>query len=88
LYEALLEGALLYLLLAILVRREPLRLRRGTLFGLFLVGYACARAIAELFREPDAHIGFLAAGLTMGQLLSVPVFLFGLFLLVRAKPSA
>ena len=87
LYEALLEGALLFLVLAILVRKEPFRLRRGTLFGLFLIGYGCARAIAELFRQPDAHIGFLAAGLTMGQLLSVPVFLFGLYLLVRAKKS-
>lgn len=85
LYEALLEGALLFVLLAIFVRKEPFRLRRGTLFGAFLVGYGITRAIAELFREPDAHIGFLAAGATMGQLLSAPVFLFGLYLLIRAK---
>lgn len=88
LYEALLEGALLFVLLTILVRKESLRMRRGTLFGTFLVGYSIARAFAELFREPDAHIGFLVAGATMGQLLSVPVFLFGLYLLTRAPRSS
>lgn len=85
LYEALLEGALLLVVLTILVRNDRIRLRRGTLFGLFLIGYAITRAFVELFREPDAHIGFLMAGLTMGQLLSVPVLLLGLYLVARAK---
>tara|TARA_A100001037_G_scaffold135332_1_gene122588 strand:+ start:8522 stop:9373 length:852 start_codon:yes stop_codon:yes gene_type:complete len=85
LYEALLEGALLLVVLAILVRKDRIRLRRGTLFGLFLVGYGATRAFAELFREPDAHLGFLLAGLTMGQLLSVPVILLGIYLVSRAK---
>ncbi len=85
LYEAILEGALLLLVLTILVRNDRIRLRRGTLFGLFLVGYAVTRAFAEQFREPDAHIGFLVAGLTMGQLLSVPVLLLGLYLITHAK---
>tara|TARA_Y100001934_G_scaffold243256_1_gene299715 strand:- start:13657 stop:14508 length:852 start_codon:yes stop_codon:yes gene_type:complete len=85
LYEALLEGALLLVVLAILVRKDRIRLRRGTLFGLFLAGYGATRAFAELFREPDAHLGFLLAGLTMGQLLSVPVILLGIYLVSRAK---
>ena len=84
-YEALLEGALLLVVLAILVRNDRIRLRRGTLFGLFLIGYAITRAFVELFREPDAHIGFLLAGLTMGQLLSLPVLMLGLYLVARAK---
>ena len=88
LYEALLEGALLFALLAVLVRMESVRKRHGILFGTFLVGYSITRSLAELFRQPDAHIGFLAAGVTMGQLLSIPVLLFGLYLLARAPKSS
>ncbi len=88
LYEALLEGVLLFAVLAVLVRKDSVRLRRGALFGVFLAGYGVTRAIAELYREPDAHLGFLVSGLTMGQLLSVPVFLCGLYLLLRARTPA
>jgi phosphatidylglycerol:prolipoprotein diacylglycerol transferase len=56
----------------------------GRLGGIFLVGYGLARTVAELFREPDAHLGFLIGGLTMGQLLSLPMVLFGLWLIVRS----
>ena len=87
LYEALLEGLLLFVVLAVLVRKDSIRLKRGALFGIFLVGYGVARAIAELYREPDAHIGFLASGVTMGQLLSLPVFFLGVCLLARAAKS-
>ena len=56
------------------------------LTGVFLVGYAIARIIGEHFREPDAFLGFLAAGTTMGQILSLPMLLAGIWLIVRARP--
>ena len=54
---------------------------RGAVSGLFLVGYAVLRFAAEFAREPDAFLGTFALGLTMGQLLCVPMFLFGAWLL-------
>ena len=87
LYEALLEGVVLFIVLWQLSRITPLRERRGYLAGVFLVGYAIAHAIGEVFREPDAHIGYLAGGATMGQLLSLPVLALGLYLIARARPG-
>lgn len=83
LYQAGLEGVLLFVVLWALSRREAVRARFGTLSGAFLVGYAVARGVGELFRQPDAFLGFLYAGATMGQLLSVPMLLAGLWLLLR-----
>ena len=77
LYEAALEGILLFILLQILVAKGALK-RAGVISGLFLAGYGLSRAFVELFREPDSHIGFLAGGITMGQLLSTPMILIGL----------
>jgi phosphatidylglycerol:prolipoprotein diacylglycerol transferase len=87
LYEALLEGVVLFIVLWPLSRITALRKRHGFLAGVFLAGYAVARAIAETFREPDAHIGYLAGGATMGQLLSVPLLAAGVYLMARARPS-
>ncbi len=84
LYEAGLEGILLFLVLYILVRLGALE-RSGTLTGTFLIGYALARMLAEMFREPDIHLGFLAGGTTMGQLLSLPLLLAGLALVIWAR---
>ena len=83
LYEAALEGLVLFVVLNILWRRPRVRTRVGAVTGAFLVGYAVARAIAELFRQPDAHLGFLVFGTTMGQWLSLPMLLVGLFLILR-----
>jgi phosphatidylglycerol:prolipoprotein diacylglycerol transferase len=85
LYEALMEGLILLLLMLALSRRQALRERFGMLTGIFLSGYAVARIIGEYFREPDAFLGFLAFGTTMGQLLSVPMLLAGLWLIARAQ---
>ena len=85
-YQALMEGLLLFCLLWALSRREAIRARFGYLTGVFLVGYAIARSVGELFRQPDAFLGFLFAGATMGQLLSVPMFIVGLVLMLRAQP--
>jgi phosphatidylglycerol:prolipoprotein diacylglycerol transferase len=83
LYEAGLEGILLFLALYVLVRLRALEVS-GLLTGAFLIGYALARMLAELFREPDAHLGFLPGGVTMGQVLSLPMALAGLGLVIWA----
>ena len=84
LYEAAIEGLVLLLVLHLMVRARALE-RRGTLAGAFLIGYAVARMLAELFREPDAYLGFLLGGTTMGQWLSLPLLLAGLVLVVWAR---
>ena len=83
LYEATLEGIVLFAALALLIRGGALR-RPGFIIGAFAIGYALARSFCEFFREPDAQLGFLWGGLTMGMLLSVPLFLFGVVLIVIA----
>jgi phosphatidylglycerol---prolipoprotein diacylglyceryl transferase len=83
LYEAALEGLLLLALLAMLIRGGALK-RPGLIIGCFAVGYSIARAFCEFFREPDEQLGFLWGGATMGQLLSVPLFLAGIAFIVYA----
>ena len=87
LYEALLEGLVLFVVLWLLARQAPWARRPGFLLGAFCAGYAVARGFVELFRQPDAHIGFLAGGATMGQLLSLPLLVAGLYLMARARPA-
>lgn len=77
LYEALLEGLILGLVLALCIRAGALR-RPGLVIGLFAIGYGAFRSFAEVFREPDPQLGFLMGGFTMGMLLSVPLILAGL----------
>jgi phosphatidylglycerol:prolipoprotein diacylglycerol transferase len=83
LYEAALEGLLLLAVLAALMRAGALK-RPGMIIGAFAVVYAIARTICEFFREPDAQLGFLWGGATMGQLLSVPLCAGGICLIVYA----
>ncbi len=85
LYEAALEGVVLFLVLYVLQRLTRARDYRGYLSGLFLAGYAIARIVAEFFREPDRQLGYLVGGLTMGQLLSIPVLIFGIWLIRRSR---
>ncbi|MEC8282475.1 MAG: prolipoprotein diacylglyceryl transferase, partial [Pseudomonadota bacterium] len=77
LYEAALEGLLLFAALAALARRDAILARPGLLSGVFFLGYGLTRSAAEFFREPDANLGFLMGGATMGQILSIPMILFG-----------
>jgi phosphatidylglycerol:prolipoprotein diacylglycerol transferase len=86
LYQAGLEGLALFTVLMVLVSRPAIRARAGVLSGTFLAGYGVARIIGEFFRQPDAHLGFLFAGATMGQLLSLPMVAIGAWLIWRAKP--
>ena len=77
LYEAVLEGLVLFLLLFVLDRTTRIREKPGTLIGLFFAGYGLARFGVEFVRQPDAHLGTLALGLSMGQWLSIPMILAG-----------
>lgn len=85
LYQALGEGLALFILLAVYsMRPRP----TAAVSGLFLVGYGCFRFMAEFFREPDDHIGFIIGEwLTMGMLLSLPMVLAGIVIMVFAYNS-
>lgn len=95
LYEAFGEGLLLFILVNLLVRAGGFR-RPGFVAGVFGMGYAVARIVCEFFREPDPQLGFLfgtsvdalSGGITMGMLLSLPVFFAGLWLVLRSRREA
>lgn len=80
LYEAVLEGVVILVVMLWLATRNPTP-PRGLLAGWLMTLYGVFRILAELFREPDVQLGFLPGGITMGQLLSVPVLLGGIALL-------
>lgn len=84
LYEAALEGLVLFIILWRAATKTSVLKKPGMLAGLFLIGYALSRIVVEFFREPDAQLGFLFAGLTMGQLLSAAMLLVGMWALRRA----
>lgn len=87
LYQAGLEGIALFALMLLLWSRPANRARVGLLTGALVAGYGVARLVGEFFRQPDAHLGFLFAGATMGQLLSVPMVLVGGYLIWRSRPA-
>ncbi len=84
LYQAGLEGLLLFVALLVALKAGKLAYR-GWLGGLFVAGYGVARIIGELFREPDSHIGYLWGGLTMGMLLSIPMLVLGAWMIATAR---
>ena len=83
LYEAFLEGICLFIILNLMWRSKWCRERTGLISAVFLLGYALFRLIVEQYREPDAQLGFLWLGLTMGQWLSLPIVAVGIWLIVR-----
>ena len=85
LYEAALEGALLFAIVWIYSAkpRSP-----GRTSGVFLMGYALFRFLIEFVREPDSQLGYVLTGLSMGQLLCVPMLLIGAWLFFRIIPSS
>ena len=83
LYEAALEGIVLFTILAILIRMGALK-RPGLILGSFIAIYGIARILGEFFREPDQQLGFLWGGLTMGMLLSLPMIIAGSIIIVAA----
>jgi phosphatidylglycerol:prolipoprotein diacylglycerol transferase len=84
LYEAVLEGVLLFALLRLLTHRARSLARPGLTGGAFVAGYGVARVVAEFFREPDPVQEELTGFLTMGMLLSLPMILIGLAVVVLA----
>ena len=85
LYEAVLEGIVLFALLAWLAWHKGALQKPGMLTGVYLLGYALARVSIEFVRQPDAQIGFLPLGTTVGRWLSVPMLIGGMYLIWRAK---
>jgi phosphatidylglycerol:prolipoprotein diacylglycerol transferase len=88
LYEAVLEGLVLFVIMRFLIVRMTILERPGAAAGVFLIGYGVFRGLVELVREPDAQMPEALRGyVTMGMLLCVPMILAGWWLLQRAKPA-
>ena len=85
LYEALLEGFVLFILVRIATHRFGALQFPGRASGIFALWYGMSRIIAEFFREPDAHLGYIFGFITMGMILSVPLCAVGVWLLVRSR---
>jgi phosphatidylglycerol:prolipoprotein diacylglycerol transferase len=84
LYEASLEGFVLFFVMVLAIRLGALR-RPGLATGIFAIGYGVARIVCEFFREPDPQLGFLFGGATMGMLLSLPLIAIGIAFIVLAS---
>jgi phosphatidylglycerol---prolipoprotein diacylglyceryl transferase len=84
LYQFALEGVLLFIIVWIYSSKPR---ATGRVAGMFLLGYGVLRSVSEFFREPDAFLGFLSFGMTMGQWLCVPMVLLGGWLLLRPAPT-
>ena len=89
LYEAFLEGLVLFFVIRFATHRFALLKRPGAAIGLFLAGYAASRIFVENFREPDAHLPDFPLGLTMGMMLSLPMLALGVWMIwrTRTKPA-
>lgn len=86
-YEAFTEGVLLWAVLFVATRYFKLYKKSGMLSALFLIGYALSRFVIEFFREPDTHLGLVSLGMTLGQLLTIPMFMAGIYLIWRKMPQ-
>ncbi|RUM95951.1 prolipoprotein diacylglyceryl transferase [Pseudaminobacter arsenicus] len=88
LYEAALEGLVLFCILRIFSHRYFKLKRPGFIAGAFVAGYGASRIFVEFFREPDQQIGYLFGGwLTMGMVLSLPMVALGVWAMATAKPA-
>lgn len=86
LYEAALEGAILFVVLLYFITQKTKLATPGFIGGAWVFGYGLSRIIVEFFRQPDAHLGYLAGGwLTMGMVLSVPMLLIGIWGMVTSS---
>ena len=88
LYEAALEGIILFLVLWFMFWKTKARWQPGKLVGAFILVYGISRFLVELVRQPDAGLEHLAWGLSMGQTLSLPMILGGLYLILTARGRA
>lgn len=87
LYEAILEGPILFMLLYFISKKDAFFQRHGFISGVFLIGYGVFRCFVEFFRSPDPHLGFFFQNFTWGQILCLPMILAGVILLKRSKLS-
>ncbi|XVN43208.1 MAG: prolipoprotein diacylglyceryl transferase [Candidatus Rickettsia vulgarisii] len=85
LYEAFFEGIILFTILFYATFKHKTIKTLGLNSAIFLIFYSIFRIIIEMFREPDFHIGFIFHNVTMGQILSIPMLIFGIYLLVKIK---
>jgi phosphatidylglycerol---prolipoprotein diacylglyceryl transferase len=85
LYEFLLEGVLLFIIIRIATHRFLALQYPGRAAGLYALFYGCARIFVEFFREPDKHIGYISGFLTMGMIYSLPLVAVGVWLLLRSR---
>ncbi len=83
-YEAVLEGLVLFIVLFFLIRNDKIRNKPGIVTGVFLGGYGVMRFIVEFFREPDFQLGLYLNAISMGQILCTPMILFGSYMVYRA----
>jgi phosphatidylglycerol:prolipoprotein diacylglycerol transferase len=92
LYEAGLEGIILFIVLRLLTHRYKKLRTPGFVAAAFVTGYGVARTVSEFFRQPDIQIGYLAGGLTEGMLLSIPMIVIGIAAMIyvsrRVAPNA
>ncbi|MCF7646524.1 prolipoprotein diacylglyceryl transferase [Bacillus subtilis] len=89
LYEAALEGFVLFFVLALLIWKGNKLTAPGFIAGAFVAGYGLSRILVEFFREPDAQLGYLVGGwMTMGMVLSVPMVLLGVWAMWRGNHAA
>ena len=86
-YEAVLEGAVLFLIINFLAIKKKLLLKPGYISGLFLIFYSIARIIGENFREPDVHLGYFFNYFSMGAILSILTFLSGCCIIFYIKSN-
>ena len=84
-YEAILEGLLLFIILNFLAFKRKLIFKKGLISIYFLFFYSIFRFFSEIFREPDEQLGYLFFSLTMGQLLSLIMIFFGVVIYRRIK---
>ena len=84
-YEALLEGILLFTIIFFLSKSKRVRECQGFITGVFISGYGICRFIVEFFREPDFHIGYIMNIITMGQVLSLPMILIGFYIIYYSQ---
>lgn len=87
LYEAASEGLLLFVVMCIALKYFNALNRKGTLSGIFLIGYGLCRMTSELFREPDKQLGYIFEHISMGQILCIPMILAGVVILAISRKT-
>ena len=86
-YEAILEGILLFILINYLALKKNLLLKTGYISGVFLILYSIFRIISEIFREPDGHLGYFFTYFSLGTILSLITLFFGLLIILSIKKN-